>query len=66
MISSGHWNDRYDSLFDNIVDAIWFALPAHGDNKAANSKVIMAAKCVAEKLNWLEGSSASIRALSRL
>ena len=38
-------------------------LPAHGDNKAAKLKAIMAAECATELLNWPKGSRASIRAL---
>jgi hypothetical protein len=39
---------------------------AHSDDKAANSKAIMAAECAAELSNWSRGSRALIRALIRL
>ena len=42
------------------------ASPANGDDKAANSKALMAAECAAELSNWSRGSRAFIRALIRL
>ena len=39
------------------------ALPAHGDNKTANLKAIMAAECAAERSNRSNRSRASIRDL---
>ena len=42
MISSGHWNGQYDGLFDHIVVTMKDDV-ADDDNKAVNSKSIMAA-----------------------
>ena len=42
------------------------ASPAHGGDKTAKSKAIMAAECAAELSNWSNGSKAFVRALIRL
>ena len=46
-----------------LLPTLRLALPAHNNNKTANSEAIMAAECATELLNWLRGPRALIRAL---
>ena len=59
------YNGRHDDLFYYIIIAIEAGVSSqlYDDNKAANSKAIMAARWVAELSNCLDESKAFVRAL---
>ena len=54
-------------VYLTISSSQWrLASLTHDNDKAANSKAIMAVECAAELLNWLKGLRASTKALDRL